>query len=342
MKKMLTFLAFLTLTFRLTAQTDYLEPVRSFDTYTGELGEYYRNVFALLDTGLKEQPYARYIVLPSFSPEYALSVERKEGRCCLVANTLSHNYWYSAKEGVKVLKKSVYITRSLYKTLGEIFQLVTKQVQDMDGNASGLDGVFYIFSSTDAKGKVMMGEKWSPEEGTLMGKLVQVCQSAYLLAQGKNISEVALAEEANAFLNALQARTKESPDAYKHPIYVGIYQVGAQARTLSGKEIDKAPHLSQGTAEEYAEQHMLYPQQLLKDNVEGYALCEFTIDKTGVVLRPHILKSTHPAFAEEVLRIVKEMPRWIPATVGEDAVGTNYTLYVPFRVERYRQLQKEK
>ena len=341
MKKILTFLAFLAFTFRLTAQTDYLEPVRSFDTYTGELGEYYRNVFSLLHTGFQQPPYACFTVIPSFSPEYAMSLERIGGRYGLVSNTLSRTYWQADKGSVQVNKKSVFITQSLYKTLGDIFQLVTKQVLDLDGSTAGLDGVVYYFASADAKGHVMEGRKWSPEEGSLMEKLVQVCQSAYLLTQGKNISETALAEEAATLLKALQARTKEEPDVYKRPSYVGIYHVGAQMETLSGKKIDKAPRLLSGSTDEYVEQHMVYPAQLLKEGIEGYALCEFTIDKTGTVLRPHILKSTHPAFAEETLRIVKEMPRWMPATVGEDAVGTNYTIYVPFRVERYKQLKKK-
>ena len=48
MKKIVISLLLLTLSFRLSAQIDYLEPVKPFTTYTGELGEYYRNVFSLL------------------------------------------------------------------------------------------------------------------------------------------------------------------------------------------------------------------------------------------------------------------------------------------------------
>ena len=82
---------------------------------------------------------------------------------------------------------------------------------------------------------------------------------------------------------------------------------------------------------------MIYRAELLKDNVSGYALCEFTIDKEGVILRPHILKSTHSEFAEEALRIVKEMPKWTPALVGGKAVESDYTLYVPFRPQLYKE-----
>ena len=88
MKKIVISLLLLTLSFRLSAQIDYLEPVKPFTTYTGELGEYYRNVFSLLNTGFQQRPYARFVTIPSFSPEYAMSVEKKNGRCLLIANTL--------------------------------------------------------------------------------------------------------------------------------------------------------------------------------------------------------------------------------------------------------------
>lgn len=145
-----------------------------------------------------------------------------------------------------------------------------------------------------------------------------------------------MAEEAAALLKELQQRTKEQPDAYKKPMYVGIYQVGPQQRSLSGKQIEELAHLSGTTPEEYIADQMVYPENLLAKNISGYALCEFTIDKEGVILRPHILKATHSEFAEEALRIVKGMPKWSPALAGGKPTDSNYTLYIPFRPKLYK------
>ena len=310
MKKSLAFLIFLFCSLGIVAQIDYLEPVKSFSTYTGELGEYYRNVFSLLETGFKQQPYARFVVIPSFSPEYAMSVEPKNGKYCLVSNTLSSTYWQSEKESVQVLQKTVNINQSLYRSLVSIFRIVTSQIQDLDGSTAGLDGIAYYFASTGSKGTVLQGRKWSPEKGSLMERLVMLCQSAYLFSTGANISEETLTKEANSLLSVLQKRTKENPDAYKRPVYIGIYAIGPQLKTLSGKFIEEAPQMYSTTPEAYVEKNLIYPSRLLKQNVKGYALCEFTIDKNGSVLRPHILKATHPEFATEALRLVKNMPRW--------------------------------
>ena len=46
MKKIVFTFLILTFSFRLAAQIDYLEPVRPFSTYKGELGDYYHNVFS--------------------------------------------------------------------------------------------------------------------------------------------------------------------------------------------------------------------------------------------------------------------------------------------------------
>ena len=137
-------------------------------------------------------------------------------------------------------------------------------------------------------------------------------------------------------MKELQQRTKEQPDAYKKPMYVGIYQVGPQQRSLSGKQIEELAHLSGTTPEEYIADQMVYPENLLAKNISGYALCEFTIDKEGVILRPHILKATHSEFAEEALRIVKGMPKWSPALAGGKPTDSNYTLYIPFRPKLYK------
>ena len=337
MKKIVTSLLILFSSLSLSAQIDYLEPVKSFTTYKGELGDYYRNVFALLNTGFQQHPYARFTVIPSFSPEYAMSVEKKGGHYSLVSNTLSRTYWQSEKGSVKVNKKSVAISPALYQSLGAIFNLVTSQIQDLDGNSMGVDGVVYYFASSDKTGNTLMGRKWSPAKGSLMERLVQVCQSAYLLSIDGNISEKTLAAEAGALLKELQDRSREEPDAYKQPMYVGIFFIGLQQKGLAGKQIDEYPGFSQGSPEKYMMKQMIYPAALLAKNLSGYALCEFTIDKEGTILRPHIIKSTYPEFAEEALRIVKGMPKWTPAIVGGKVVECNYTLYIPFRPHLYKE-----
>lgn len=335
MKKIVTSLLLLLFSISLVAQIDYLEPAKPLETYKGELGEYYRNVFTLLNKGLQPKPFARFVAIPSFSPEYSLSVEKRNGRCCLVSNTMSATYWQSEKDAVKVITKSVVISPALYQALGAIFRLVTNQIQDMDGSTRGMDGVVYYFSSTDAKGNIVMGRKWSSSKGPLMIRLMQISQSAYLLSQGGNISSKALTEEATALLNDLQARNKKAPDVNKRPVYAGNFSAGSQALTPSGRKIEEEPRFPCSRPEEYVANQIVYPKLLLAKNVQGHVVCEFIIDKEGLVLHSQIKNSTHPEFAEEVLRIVKDMPTWMPALIDDNPVDSKYVLYIPFRPQIY-------
>ena len=166
-----------------------------------------------------------------------MSVEKRNGRYTLVSNTLSRTYWQAEKGTVTVDTKSVVISASPISVFRGYLSF---------GDRAGTGfGRFYgwfgwnclFFSSTDAKGKEQMGRKWSPEKGTLMERLVLVCQSAYMLSRGENISEQTLAVDTAALLKALQQRTKEEPDAYKRYRCISefIRWVPVQRRFPEGK-----------------------------------------------------------------------------------------------------------
>lgn len=341
MKKILSIFLFLFLTIQAMAQVDYLEPVRDFSSYKGELGEYYHNAFTLLNTGFNARPHARFSVLPSFSPEYALSVETKNGKYYLLSNTLSQSCWQADKDRIKVISRSVAIDKPLYQWMGELFLLVTSQIQDLDGSTAGLDGSTYYFASTSGNGKIALGEKWSPNRGTRMERLVQVCESAYLLSTGKQIAESAICSEAAALIKDLRNRAKATPDEFKQPKYAGLFQTGVQVGRGNQQEIEEEPRFPEIQPEAYAVSRLTYPATLLETSVKGYALCQFTINKEGKVVDPLILKYSHPEFAKEALKIVKGMPQWVPAMIDNKPVECTYVLYVPFRPWIYKERVKK-
>ena len=214
MKKTITTLLLLLLSLRMTGQIDYLEPIKDYSKYKSELSGYYSNVLSLLSTGLSKKPYACYAVIPSFSPEYTVSAETKNGKYYLISNTLSQNSWQAEKSTIKVNTKSTEISKTLYQALGELLQMATLQIQDMDGSTTGLDGTTYYFSTTNGKGEVLTGKKWSPDRATLMGRLVQIYESIYALSTGKAIPESLIINDARILLKDLQERSKAFPDEY--------------------------------------------------------------------------------------------------------------------------------
>ena len=79
-------------------------------------------------------------------------------------------------------------------------------------------------------------------------------------------------------------------------------------------------------------QNLVYPEQALKDKVEGRVIVQFVIDIDGNVQSPTILRGLTPECDAEVLRIVGLMPRWIPAQQDGVAVESNFVLPIMFKI----------
>ncbi|NLZ72217.1 MAG: hypothetical protein GX905_00040 [Bacteroidales bacterium] len=67
-------------------------------------------------------------------------------------------------------------------------------------------------------------------------------------------------------------------------------------------------------------------------NIQGKIVARFIIDSSGKIHYPHILKSVHPTFDKEVLRVIKLMPNFIIQKKG--SVGCYlFTLPIIFKIE---------
>ena len=190
MKQITTILIFLLATIKCFGQKEHLEPARDFKQYEGVLREYYDHIFPLLYQGFADKPYAQYTSMPSFSDEYAFSIERIGNKNYVISNCLSENYWYAEKrDKVKLETKKTEIGDSLYIKIGKLFQLLTEQIKKPDQDLMGLDGVTYYFSCVEKNGEIKTGETWSPNDNSLLGRLIKICDKLYSLGNGKNISQ---------------------------------------------------------------------------------------------------------------------------------------------------------
>ncbi len=167
-----------------------LEPAKDFNQYEGDLKEYYDNVFPLLYKGFSEKPVARYTSMPSFSNEYSFSIETIGGKQYVVSNRLSESYWYAKNRNkVKLISNKTELQNDLYLKIVEFFKLLEEQTKKPESNMMGKDGVTYYFATTDKNGEVKIGKTWSPNDNSLLGRLVKICNNIYSLGNGNNISQ---------------------------------------------------------------------------------------------------------------------------------------------------------
>lgn len=80
-------------------------------------------------------------------------------------------------------------------------------------------------------------------------------------------------------------------------------------------------------------EHLEYPEEAVKNKIEGIVVIQFTIDKNGKLVNPSILKGANELLDNEALRVVKESPQWEPAMIKGKPVGVTLALPVTFRIK---------
>ena len=75
-----------------------------------------------------------------------------------------------------------------------------------------------------------------------------------------------------------------------------------------------------------------YPQDALKNGISGKVYISMEINVYGLISKAKISRSVHPSLDREALRIVREMPQWIPAQANKRAVRSRVQIPITFRL----------
>ena len=146
----------------------------------------YRRVFLpLLYSEFSEKPYVRYTVKPSFTAEYAFSVEEIDEKYYIISNIFSENLWYAGfkkpRDSVKLITKKTEISKKFYLKIGELFAIAS-QIRENEIEEHGIiqmDGETYYFEITDKNERIKTGKFRSPNKKSLFGRLVRICDSLF-------------------------------------------------------------------------------------------------------------------------------------------------------------------
>jgi protein TonB len=124
-------------------------------------------------------------------------------------------------------------------------------------------------------------------------------------------------------------RGNASVSAPSEPIRVtkedGICKNPDEEATFNGGNIALA---------KYLKKNVYYPLDV-PDNVEGKVYVSFVIEKDGSVTNVKIVKSAHPSFSVEAIRVIKRMPKWIPGKKNGEIVRTKIVLPFVFSIHDF-------
>lgn len=112
----------------------------------------------------------------------------------------------------------------------------------------------------------------------------------------------------------------------------------AAADSLSG-EVYEAAQFSGGDEAciMWLRDHIKYPGFCQEQGVMGRVVVSFVVNRDGSIVDAKIERSPDQHLSDEALRVVKAMPKWKPARLGNGTARTYFQLSVMFRlVERFR------
>lgn len=88
-----------------------------------------------------------------------------------------------------------------------------------------------------------------------------------------------------------------------------------EGQKLGFSLVDSWPQYRGGTAgvAKYVASNIKYPQEALKDSVQGTVVVTYLIQEDGSVGDVKVVKSLHPALDAEAVRVIQLMDGWKPA-----------------------------
>jgi TonB family protein len=81
---------------------------------------------------------------------------------------------------------------------------------------------------------------------------------------------------------------------------------------------------------QYLEKNLLYPQQAIVNKVEGRVTIQFTVESTGLLSDFSVVKGIGSGCDEEVMRLVRQGPKWFPSKRSNEAVRDRVKVRMKF------------
>ncbi len=98
--------------------------------------------------------------------------------------------------------------------------------------------------------------------------------------------------------------------------------------------VEEMPEFPGGMAalSAYVSQHLRYPKEARKQDIEGRVLVTFVVEKDGSISDVRVLRGIGGGCDEEALRVVQQMPAWKPGQQGGKPVRVKFTLPMRFKL----------
>ena len=98
--------------------------------------------------------------------------------------------------------------------------------------------------------------------------------------------------------------------------------------------VEQMPSFPGGDAAlmQWLSSHIKYPAVAAENDIQGRVVCTFIVGKDGAISDVEVIRSIDPSLDKEAVRVISQMPNWLPGRQNGQAVRVKYTLPVTFRL----------
>ena len=99
--------------------------------------------------------------------------------------------------------------------------------------------------------------------------------------------------------------------------------------------VEQMPSFPGGVTElmKWLDSHVRYPTAAIRDGIQGRVFVSFIVEPNGSVSNAKLVRRVDPRLDQEALRVVAEMPKWIPGKQHGAAVRVKYNVPVTFKLQ---------
>ena len=100
--------------------------------------------------------------------------------------------------------------------------------------------------------------------------------------------------------------------------------------------VEKAPEFRGGieALQMYLNLSLSYPEPAVNEGIQGTVYVQFVVEKDGIISNVIVIRSVGGGCDEEAIRVVNEMPPWIPGSIKNKKVRVSMTFPVTFRLQQ--------
>ncbi|MEI6347773.1 MAG: TonB family protein [Bacteroidota bacterium] len=93
------------------------------------------------------------------------------------------------------------------------------------------------------------------------------------------------------------------------------------------------PHFPNGenSMTSFIDKNLIYPIEAKKNGIAGEVITQFVVEIDGTLSNIKVIKSIHPLLDKEAIRIIKLMPKWVPAKKRGKPIRLKYKWHAKFQ-----------